>query len=821
MIFLEFLKKHAVLSALLPALFLSNRSFAQQTLGITGGGDNIGTAPACVTIVESSTTVGVPISLSVPTGVINSVSINTSSLAIVGGQDLAGSAPAYAAFVSSSGVATSTDLGLSSGVINSVAINDSSKAIVGGQDLSGSAPPYLALISPKTAPSPIIIPMTAGIIKGVDINPIGEAIVGGQDLSGATPAYAARVSPSGALTPIAGLPTSGIIRSVSINGSNKGIIGGEDLTGAQPPYAALISSDGAVTSLALGPASGRINSVDINDSGKAVVGGTDFTGSQPAYVAFISPSGAVTPIPLGLTTATITSVAINDTGRAIVGGQNISGFFFAFEDPSALVPLSAYAALITPSGDVIPLSLDISAGIINSVAINEFNQSIVGGQSASGAAYLAIVSPSGEVTQIITGLINGFINSVAILSNIPTSTLSGNNLSFASYINENAPQNAFYFVPAFFDGTLSEALESAAPTRNAISLYTASNNLFYLNHSLSSHLRNNAHFRSRASSNNAAQVALGSSDIKADELTASLNDEIAWQGHFRKEKPSAQKNRPYTFWFEGIGALSYQKAQKQTVAFNPTTGAAILGFDAVINQKSWVGGGAAYSYTQIHEKKDAGYSHINQEYLFAYGAYQGCRFYLDAALWGGLFQIDQVRKIHMTGFEFKSTSHPHGWQLAPHLELGYNAVSGKNFIVDPFVMADWVSAWQDSYKEKGSGPFNAGQKHHYSSLLRTEAGLRLYETLNFEAWRLTFQEKASYVYKKPFRVGRVNAFLVGSPGSFTVETLTTPQNLGVGEFAMIFEPTCQRYPYGSITYQGEFGSSSQAHQVCLELAWNF
>jgi outer membrane autotransporter protein len=290
------------------------------------------------------------------------------------------------------------------------------------------------------------------------------------------------------------------------------------------------------------------------------------------------------------------------------------------------------------------------------------------------------------------------------------------------------------------------------------------------------------------------------------------------------ERPAAQKpeaNRPYTVWFDGIGALSYQKGQKQTVGFNPSTGVAILGFDTILNPKSWVGGGFAYSYTHIHEKKDAGHSHINQEYLFVYGSYQDSCCYFDGALWGGFFQIEQVRRIHMTGFEFKSTSHPSGGQLAPHAEFGWYAYKNSFVAIDPFLMVDWVSAWQGSFKEHGSGPFNCRQRHHYSSMIRSELGTRFYETFSFDAWRLTLEEKMSYVYKKPFHVGVVNAFLVGSPGSFTVETLTTPQNLGVAEFGMIFEPTDKRYPYGSITYQGEFGSASQSHQVRLELDWNF
>jgi uncharacterized protein with beta-barrel porin domain len=174
----------------------------------------------------------------------------------------------------------------------------------------------------------------------------------------------------------------------------------------------------------------------------------------------------------------------------------------------------------------------------------------------------------------------------------------------------------------------------------------------------------------------------------------------------------------------------------------------------------------------------------------------------------------------MSGFDFKSTSHPHGWQFAPHLEMGGN-YNTRVFTLNPFVMADWANAWQNHYKEKGSGPLNAGQKSHYSSLLRLEAGIRFYQKISFESWRLTFEEKGSYVYQHPFRLGRMRAFLVGAPGTFTVTTLTATQNLGVAEFEILLEPKDPRYPYGSVAYQGEFGSSYRAQQVSLELGWNF
>jgi uncharacterized protein with beta-barrel porin domain len=176
----------------------------------------------------------------------------------------------------------------------------------------------------------------------------------------------------------------------------------------------------------------------------------------------------------------------------------------------------------------------------------------------------------------------------------------------------------------------------------------------------------------------------------------------------------------------------------------------------------------------------------------------------------------------MTGFEFQSKSHPQGWQLSPHVELGYDVNSQtKLFTVEPFVMVDWVNNWQNSYKERGSGPFNTGQKHHYSSFLRSELGARFYETIRFDNWSLVVQEKASFVNKKPFKVGRVNAFLVGFPGSFTVETLTTTQNLGVAEVELLFLPKNPNCPNGSIQYQGEFGSMYQSHLVSVDVTWNF
>ncbi len=412
------------------------------------------------------------------------------------------------------------------------------------------------------------------------------------------------------------------------------------------------------------------------------------------------------------------------------------------------------------------------------------------------------------------------------------SGLTGNNLIFANYINKNAPSLIPFFVPSFLNGTLNAALASAAPTRNAFSLFAADNNMFYLDTLLSNHNRNARNARRQAylpaQRKNTAQ-AESVFDIPANELLTEASelldsgDPTPMFAQVDSSVPcEAPKERPFEIWVETFGALAYQKKQSQTPAFNPSTGGLILGFDGKTSRHNRVGTGTAYTYTYIHEKQDAGHSRINQEYLFLYNTWNNRHWYFDTAIMTGFFQIHNVRNIHMTGFDFESKSRVNGWQLAPHLEVGYDYNFYDNkFTAEPFVMFDWVSNWQGSYKEHGDGPFNAGQKSHYSSFLRSETGLRFYETIRYDSWNFTVQEKLSYLNKKPFKVGRVNAFLVGAPGSFTVETLTKTQNLAVAELELVIQPHNGSFPRTTLEYQGEFGVMYQSHLVSLELTWDF
>ncbi len=240
----------------------------------------------------------------------------------------------------------------------------------------------------------------------------------------------------------------------------------------------------------------------------------------------------------------------------------------------------------------------------------------------------------------------------------------------------------------------------------------------------------------------------------------------------------------FSLWVDGLGAYFHQKERHQVTPFSAVLGGAILGFD----YKGWlnapVGGGLAVTHSGV-DQNSFGHASVNQESAFLYGSWVTSHFYADVALWGCYAQIDNVRTIGRLNAKSETTA----WLVTPHLELG-GELTGCGWMIEPFAMLDWPISWEQKFREHGAGSENVEQKKQHASLLRTEAGLRFYETIQYGWGRLVFLEKASYVNKKPFHV---------APGSFTVDTLTSTQNLGVGEFAILFEPKKTKHPYVSLS----------------------
>jgi uncharacterized protein with beta-barrel porin domain len=293
-----------------------------------------------------------------------------------------------------------------------------------------------------------------------------------------------------------------------------------------------------------------------------------------------------------------------------------------------------------------------------------------------------------------------------------------------------------------------------------------------------------------------------------------------------KQPGLCPKREPYTVWLSPFGEYAREKAQLQTPAFSMGIGGALVAFEYDSMNDNALGFAGAYVRTHIHEEQGIGSANVNQGYLTLYGTLTAANGYFDLGVWGGYYDSNNERQIVFPGTNQTATSNTHGWQLAPHFEVGYNALRLQNcgmkwFGVEPFLMGDWVANWESSFRERGGGDLNTGQNARFCSLLRGESGLRFHEILQLSWGNLVLREKGSYAYQKAFHTGKITAFLIGAPGSFIVNTLTSAQNLGVIEFSMLFVPAKSTRPYVDLRYQGEFGSQYQSHQGVIEIGKKF
>lgn len=388
---------------------------------------------------------------------------------------------------------------------------------------------------------------------------------------------------------------------------------------------------------------------------------------------------------------------------------------------------------------------------------------------------------------------------------IRTAGLKGNNLIFAKYLNSQAPQQTREVFANLTNG-LEKALEAAAPTRNAFVTFSSQNGF------LSSSQVTNAHLRNRRFINGSDQVTELAAFVAdcSDEFAVNFDD-------------CSDVEPGFCIWATPFGEYAREKRQHQSPAFHLGVGGVVAALDYNTCGGHVFGFGGAYVHTNVHEDHHAGHAKINQGYLTAYTT-MNTPVYFDVSVWGGYYAGNNQRHIEFDSIDVTARAKIHGWQFASHAEVGYTPFyrCDRWFGWEPFMAADWVGNWQKGFHESGAGMLNMGQRGHFSSFVRAEGGFRLTEIVEFSCGgKLIFQEVGSYVYQKAFHTGSITAFLIGSPGSFTVTTLTSGQNLGLISFSAQYVWEKQNPPYIEVRYQGEFGSSFQSHLASIEFGKKF
>ncbi|MBX7066159.1 MAG: autotransporter outer membrane beta-barrel domain-containing protein [Parachlamydiales bacterium] len=754
------MKTSCFYGSLLGYLTLFSISLNGAELAIIGGQDGVPTAFAGLFDLNGNEITLSPSisSLFPPNSSTQGVSINQSGLSLIGGDTMNAG---FAAYISSSGSVNPIPINLPQGKIYAVSINSSGLGLIGGQN-TNIADTYIAMVD--QASGVLIQFPTLGLnaeVSTVALNNLGVGLAAGS--GSPNPTFVALVDSGGSFTRFdsmnSPLPALGSLYSVAINDSGLGLVGGDN--GGSVPFCAIVHPDKTLTSISNLPTMGQIYGVAINSSGTGVIVGVDLTMTNPGYAAFVDSSGNLTridSITAAIPDGILYGAAINDSGTTLIGGQQTP------------LPSSAFAAFVYP---------DMTAKVITGLPTINAN------------IYKTAISPEG------IGLIGGFNNG-------------------APYVALVAPDTTLTLLSVPITGDLfSLALPGilAAVVPESLGLFNSIPNvLFDLSQVLGSHYM----IHHKTETFDALEGSTGN-DISSE--IGLLAD-----AHFKGglDQPCC-KNGNFSLWGGLFGNYVRQEAEQKIPTFTNEIAGAIAAFEYEFNgtQNAVVGGGFAYAFNYVHFGRGIGHASINQEFALVYGSINKDHFFMNLALWGGIYQSSLERHSFPN---ITSRSTPSGWALSPHLELAvplYNRGNGW-FMAEPFAMFDWANNWQSHFREHGSSGFNVVMSNQYASLLRSEAGVRFYEIIKCGWGRCIFEEKGSYVNKAPFGTSTSSAFFVGSISSFGIETFSSKvQNLGVAEVSCNFIPCDPKFPYGSIHFQGEFGSSFQSYILMLETGKDF
>jgi uncharacterized protein with beta-barrel porin domain len=293
------------------------------------------------------------------------------------------------------------------------------------------------------------------------------------------------------------------------------------------------------------------------------------------------------------------------------------------------------------------------------------------------------------------------------------------------------------------------------------------------------------------------------------------------------KKPSTSSSG--SAWIAGFQEFSHQSASLQNPSFNYISEAVLSGFDYCNEKKNVAGFLLGYARTHFYEQGDAGNGNINYYMGSLYGNGSIGDFYLSPAVWGVFNQIKNKRKISFPEYSSSTYTNIYAWQLIPHLEAGYICQFCWGAVI-PFSLADWAISWQRGWREGGDTPFNAKQRGKSSSMVRSETGLKFTEKWATKWGAFFLEEKASYVFEKPFGLGTVNSELVGSPGNmefvgalgtFTVVAVNQNLNLGSVGLNLLFEVGKNQPVKIEFGYEGEFGSQYWSNDLMLTVSKDF
>lgn len=527
---------------------------------------------------------------------------------------------------------------------------------------------------------------------------------------------------------------------------------------------------------------------------------------------------------------TVNSGATLKGTGTIAGGGTINGTLSPGNSIGTITFNTADGDITLGSASITQIELDSSSSskIVNvgggdiilggSVSLIQNNN---GNYARSGQYTILSGAYTGEFTSTVTGALSGFLfnlsygtNAVYLLYEVqPISTngLSGNDLTFANYLNNNAPVTSEYLALATLPGgQLADAVNNISPARNAFGPFVTQQTIFSLSQLVSGHVDNRRISASYAPLETSS-IAFGNwhHNLLADNSNSCL-----------PSTPVEKRDTSFDLWLSGFVNFAHQSKESGNPSFNFMSEAVLLGLDYTRSDARLAGGCIGFAHSQIHDGDHLGKANIPYYFGALYGDFVFDNFYIETAFWTVFHQIHNKRYVSYDGIDVTAHGTMNGWQIDPHLGLGYD-IDRSWGSIEPFIAFDWVVNFEGSLREQGANNLNMYQKPHTSSMLQSEAGVRFYQLFCKTFGQFGIKEGISYINRAPFSTGQVTAAIFGSPQFVTLQSFTKVQNLGTLNLELLADVGKKRDVSISLGYEGQFGSEYISNEILLRIAKQF
>lgn len=279
------------------------------------------------------------------------------------------------------------------------------------------------------------------------------------------------------------------------------------------------------------------------------------------------------------------------------------------------------------------------------------------------------------------------------------------------------------------------------------------------------------------------------------------------------------------FWIDFFSFHPTQKNQGNEPGYHAMTQTTAVGFDYFLTPEGYLGWTGGYAIERFYWKQGRGSAEIDGFYQGIYGGWRPSYFYIQGSIIGSYKKNKATRVVDFITvvsdlFEIRKANHSNSaFSADSYAEIGVN-LGYKKARIRPFSRIDFVYVHQTGFEERGAQSIDLDVDSQNSNLLRAEWGADLSVSFESEEVICTPYVKFGYGLERRFSGKNLNAHLVGSDCTFTVNGLHPQRQLLLPSGGILLS-FCKKPLELGFEYEGEYSKKYHSYTASGKLQLNF